>query len=179
MRYLTNTDVLVLQVEGGKDSVRFPAKRFFGYKSDKAKFISINSTYLPSLAGLPLTQLVKLPEGIRQLSFAERRRLSDATPLLTPKEEEADPYVGRNDEKTAKPARVLWRLLESLMEHHDGELWKGRPRLEQLLAVIEVSSRSPRYHTLLISNLSAYKTHRRSTRTTRCLTSRRKASRTR
>lgn len=108
--------------------------------SDKSQFISIHSTYLPSLVGLPLTQLVKLPEGIRKLSQTERRRLSDTTPLLTPKEEEADPYVGQKDDKTAKPARVLWKLLESLMEKHEGELWKGLPELGELPGIIEVSS---------------------------------------
>lgn len=98
----------------------------------------MHSTYQASLVGLPLTRLVDLPEGIRQLSAVRRRALSDATPLLTPKEEEADPYEDKKDDKTAKPARVLWRLLESLMEAHDGDLWKGRESIQDVLAVIEV-----------------------------------------
>lgn len=103
------------------------------------QFISLHSTYQASLVGLPLTRLVNLPEGIRQLSAVCRRALSDATPLLTPKEEEADPDEDKKDDKTAKPARVLWRLLESLMETHDGDLWKGRESVQDVLAVIEVS----------------------------------------
>lgn len=103
------------------------------------QFISIHSTYLPSLIGLPLTQLIKLPEGIRDLTPFERRGLSDTTPLLTPKEEESDPYGDKKDDKSAKPARVLWRLLESLMEKHDGELWKDVPNHEDVLSSIEVS----------------------------------------
>lgn len=102
------------------------------------QFISLRSTYLPSLVGLPLKELIKLPDGIRQLSAAERRHLSDTTPLLTPKEEEADPYEDKKDDKTAKPARVLWRLLESLMEKHDGELWKESSDTAAVLAIIEV-----------------------------------------
>lgn len=33
----------------------------------------------------------------------------------------------------------MWRLLESLMEKHDGTLWAGEQHLEDILDVIEVS----------------------------------------
>lgn len=113
------------------------------------QFISLHFTFLPSLIGLPLTQLIKLPEGLRHLSAADRRRLSDTTPLLTPKEEEHDPYEDGKNDKTAKPARVLWRLLESLMEEHDGEVWKGETDLDTVLSTIEVGSYSSHWADML------------------------------
>jgi len=59
-------------------------------------------------------------------------------PLLTPKDEDSDPYEAKSA-KAVKPAQVIWRLLESLMEKHDGELWTGDPDLDGILDVVEVS----------------------------------------
>jgi hypothetical protein len=72
------------------------------------------------------------------MRLAQRKRLTDAVPLLTPKDEDEDPYEGKTV-KAVKPAQVIWRLLESLMEKHDGVLWSGHSNLETILDVIEVS----------------------------------------
>jgi hypothetical protein len=56
---------------------------------------------------------------------------------LTPKDEDSDPHEAKTA-KAVKPAQVIWRLLESLMEKHDGELWTGDSDLERILDIIEV-----------------------------------------
>lgn len=104
----------------------------------QVQFITLHADYLPSIIGLPLTQLNKLPNGIRELSSVERKHLTDAIPLLTPKHEGSDPYEALRPSKAIKPAQVLWRLLESLMEKHDGTLWTGIPDKKAVLAVLEV-----------------------------------------
>jgi hypothetical protein len=85
-----------------------------------------------------LTQLNKLPNGIRELSLAQRKCLTDAIPLLTPKEEGSDPYEARRPSKAVKPAQVIWRLLESLMEKHDGVMWTGPVDKEAVVSILEV-----------------------------------------
>ena len=72
------------------------------------------------------------------MPLTQRKRLTDAVPLLTPKHEGEDPYEGKTAQ-AVKPAQVIWRLLESLMEKHDGTLWSGNTHLEAILDVIEVS----------------------------------------
>jgi hypothetical protein len=87
--------------------------------------------------------LVKLPNGIRDVPLAQRKRLTDAVPLLTPKDEEADPYEATKTAKAVKPAQVIWRLLESLMEKHEGTLWSGESDLASILEIIEVGTWLP------------------------------------
>jgi len=72
------------------------------------------------------------------MPLLQRKRLTDAVPLLTPKDEGEDPYESKSA-KAVKPAQVIWRLLESLMEKHEGTLWSGYTGLEAILDVIEVS----------------------------------------
>jgi hypothetical protein len=60
-------------------------------------------------------------------------------PLLTPKDEDADPLESDKPPKAVKPAQAIWRLLESLMEKHEGTLWTGNTDLARILDVVEVS----------------------------------------
>jgi hypothetical protein len=74
--------------------------------------------------------------------------LNDSIPLLTPKEETSDPYEARRPSKAIKPAQVIWRLLESLMEKHDGILWTDISEKGRILAVLEVRYHAPQGLTL-------------------------------
>ncbi|WVQ80297.1 hypothetical protein IAT38_002402 [Cryptococcus sp. DSM 104549] len=80
-------DVLVLQVEGGKDT-----------------FITLQATFLPSIISLPLPLLSSLPSPITSLPLAERKLL--ARPPV---------QSGTNGDAPFRPVREVWRLLEFLM----------------------------------------------------------------
>jgi len=72
------------------------------------------------------------------MPLPQRKLLTDAVPLLTPKDDGEDPYESKSA-KAVKPAQVIWRLLESLMEKHGGTLWSFNTDLQAILDVIEVS----------------------------------------
>ncbi|WVO23706.1 uncharacterized protein IAS62_005061 [Cryptococcus decagattii] len=95
-------DVLVLQVEGGKDT-----------------FITVQSSFLPSIISLPLTFLSALPSPIRDLSLSERKSLFHSMLETAEKQPAAS---NENDNEAAissptpfKPVKEIWTLLEYLM----------------------------------------------------------------
>ncbi|KIR79357.1 inositol-polyphosphate 5-phosphatase [Cryptococcus gattii EJB2] len=97
-------DVLVLQVEGGKDT-----------------FITVQFSFLPSIISLPLTFLSALPSPIRDLSLSERKSLFRSL-LETAEKQPAANNENENDNKVAisiptpfKPVKEIWTLLEYLM----------------------------------------------------------------
>ncbi|OXG45099.1 inositol-polyphosphate 5-phosphatase [Cryptococcus neoformans Th84] len=95
-------DVLVLQVDGGKDT-----------------FITVQSIFLPSIISLPLTFISALPSPIRDLSLSERKSLFRSLRETAEKQPAAS---NENDEEAAvvgptpfKPVKEIWTLLEYLM----------------------------------------------------------------
>ncbi|KIR43959.1 inositol-polyphosphate 5-phosphatase [Cryptococcus deuterogattii 99/473] len=97
-------DVLVLQVEGGKDT-----------------FITVQSIFLPSIISLPLTFLSALPSPIRDMSLSERKSLFRSLFETAEKQPAAD-NENENENEAAisgptpfKPVKEIWTLLEYLM----------------------------------------------------------------
>ncbi|KAE8542972.1 hypothetical protein D1P53_000459 [Cryptococcus gattii VGV] len=97
-------DVLVLQVEGGKDT-----------------FITVQSIFLPSIISLPLTFLSALPSPIRDLSLSERKSLFRSL-LETAEKQPTAGNENENENEVAisiptpfKPVKEIWTLLEYLM----------------------------------------------------------------
>ncbi|TYJ52019.1 hypothetical protein B9479_007396 [Cryptococcus floricola] len=91
-------DVLVLQVDGGRDT-----------------FITLQGTFTPSTLSLPLQTLSSLPSPIQSLPLSERKTL--ARPILLSR---TNSGVFDNDQtpppSTAfRPVNQIWRLLEVLM----------------------------------------------------------------
>lgn len=62
MRARLTADVLVLQIDGGKDT-----------------FITVRATFAPTIVGLPLEILPELPDVIRNVPLAVRKALRDLT----------------------------------------------------------------------------------------------------
>ncbi|ORY31996.1 Endonuclease/exonuclease/phosphatase [Naematelia encephala] len=111
-------DVLVLRVEGGKDT-----------------FIPVQATFAPSIIGLPLNILSALQTPISTLPLAERKSL--ATPPAT------DVNGGTRGQKAVKE---IWSLLENLMSSGQGvtDLWTTHVDLKAVLSLVEVlNSGSP------------------------------------
>ncbi|KAK4689100.1 inositol polyphosphate 5-phosphatase INPP5B/F, partial [Tremellales sp. Uapishka_1] len=107
-------DVLVLRVKDGKDT-----------------FITIQSTFLPTIITLPLTTLSTLPNSIRNISLADRKLLAEPKTGIEQGEEE--------NKRVVKPPKEIWRLLEHLMQDGtkaDG-LWVGDAKFAEILQIVE------------------------------------------
>ncbi len=89
-RQLTS-DVLVLQIQGGKDS-----------------FITVRGSFVPTIVGLPLDVVPDLSDAIRNVSLAERKA------LLSDSEEWVEPEEKANDELPVVE-------MKSPVEHGDGK----------------------------------------------------------
>ncbi|KAL1409612.1 hypothetical protein Q8F55_003607 [Vanrija albida] len=112
-------DVLVLQIQGGKES-----------------FISLQAQFLPTIVGLPLELLPDLPAAIREVPLATRKE------LLNPKQDDTDKKdddESKAKAKGTKTAREVWRLLERLMAEGAGvdKLWTGEADATQVLDIID------------------------------------------
>lgn len=120
-------DVLVLQVPGGKDTVRTTVS-VTRIPLMQEQFITLQATFLPSIISLPLHLLASLTTPIRDVSLAERRVLSTVGVLS----DEAP--------RGPKPVKEVWRLLEYLMSNGSGvgDLWVQEVKLDELLRIIEV-----------------------------------------
>ncbi|TXT06026.1 hypothetical protein VHUM_03499 [Vanrija humicola] len=114
-------DVLVLQIDGGKES-----------------FISLQAQFLPTIIGLPLELLSELPAVIREVPLATRKELLNREQDAT---DNKDDDEVTSKAKGTKTAREVWRLLERLMAEGTGvdKLWTGDADPQQVLAIVDVS----------------------------------------
>lgn len=140
-------DVLVLQVVGGKDTVRLPRPSPSPEPFDvdhsletdrKEQFITLQSSFQPTILGLPLHILSTLSVPIRELSLADRKALRGKT-IESAQEQNVQVKV-----QGQKAVKEVWRLLEDLLERGVGvrSVWVGEgggEEVEGVLGVIEVS----------------------------------------
>ncbi|CAD6564187.1 MAG: hypothetical protein TREMPRED_004465 [Tremellales sp. Tagirdzhanova-0007] len=105
-------DVLVLQVPGGKDI-----------------FITIQSTFSPSIISLPLSFVAVLPKPIREMSLIERKILAKNQASESAEDGSRGP----------KPVKEVWRLLEYLMSCGAAVsgLWLAEVSTDDILEIIE------------------------------------------
>ncbi|ODN75742.1 hypothetical protein, variant [Cryptococcus amylolentus CBS 6039] len=91
-------DVLVLQVDGGRDT-----------------FITLQGTFTPSTLSLPLQTLSSLPSPIQSLPLSERKTL--ARPILLSRTNSGvfDKDQTPPPSTAFRPVNQIWRLLEVLM----------------------------------------------------------------
>lgn len=94
------------------------------------QFITLKATFLASIISLPLPLLAALPTPIREVSFAERKKLA------APRTENDDTPRG------PRPVKEVWRLLEYLMASGAGvpNLWLANVEMDEILSIVEVGS---------------------------------------
>lgn len=124
----SHTDVLVLQVDDGKETVRDRC----GVKLMR-QFITVQATFRPTILALPLPVLSTLPGPIASLPFAARKELGSDDPRQ------------QTEGKGAKPVKEVWTLLEYLMAAAPCPgVWTEEVAQTAVLAVLDaVDRRSP------------------------------------
>nr|ODN77240.1 hypothetical protein L203_06319 [Cryptococcus depauperatus CBS 7841] len=106
-------DVLVLQVDGGKDT-----------------FLPLSSTFLPSTISLSLSTLSLLSKPIRDLSLSERKIL--ARPFVKSE-------TNRDGSSGFKAVNEVWKMLEYLMTKPPSvDMWIREGSVEDLREVLRV-----------------------------------------
>jgi len=116
---VSHPDVLVLQVNGGKETV---CDRIFLVLT--GQFITVQATFKPTILALPLPVLSTLPGPITTLPLSARKELGSRD----------DAHEG----KGSKPVKEVWTLLEYLMAAAPcPNVWAEKAEQAAVLTVLE------------------------------------------
>jgi len=118
---LTSADVLVLQVEDGKETVSGGVSPML-----IVQFITVQATFKPTVLALPLQVLSTLPGPITSLALSTRKDLA------------SEKTAQDNESRSVKPVKEVWTLLEHLMATAPcPKIWTDEVEQSAVLAVLD------------------------------------------